>query len=157
MLPRMTATQAKWSERVQAWRTSGKTAEEYPSAFEFQASTLRYWASRLKTESGEKPAVMACVVRRQSGAPVVERVETGAPSELEIAAGEARILVRRGFDAELLRQVVALSDWGARAARRRLPARDTKPPVKLEQQERRTSASRARNLSRVTGGDCRRR
>jgi len=103
----MTATQAKWSDRVQAWRASGKTAEEYASAFEFQASTLRYWASRLKTESAGKPAVMARVVRRQSRALVVERVDTGVQSEVEVAVGEARIIVRRGFDAELLRQVAA--------------------------------------------------
>ncbi len=109
MLPRMTATQTKWSERVQAWRASGKTAREYASAFEFefQASTLRYWASRLKTESAEKPAVIARVVRRQSRALVVERGDAGVQSEVEVTVGGARILVRRGFDAELLRQVAA--------------------------------------------------
>jgi hypothetical protein len=103
----MTATQTKWSERVQAWRASGKTADEYASAFEFQASTLRYWASRLKTESAEKPAVIARVVRRQSRALVVEGGDAGVQAEVEVAVGEARIIVRRGFDAELLRQVAA--------------------------------------------------
>jgi putative component of toxin-antitoxin plasmid stabilization module len=110
MLSRMTATQAKWSERVQAWRASGKTADEYASAFEFQASTLRYWASRLKTESAEKPAVMARVVRRRSPPGDVEPAGAGVEGvqpEVEIAVGGARILVRRGFDAELLRQVAA--------------------------------------------------
>jgi hypothetical protein len=107
MLPRMTATQTKWSERVQAWRASGKTAHEYASAFEFQASTLRYWASRLKTESAEKPAVIARVVRRKSRALVVERGDAGVQAEVEVAVGEARIIVRRGFDAELLRRVAA--------------------------------------------------
>jgi hypothetical protein len=107
MVPRMTATQTKWWERVQAWRASGKTADEYASAFEFQASTLRYWASRLKTESAEKPAVIARVVRRQSRALVVERGDAGVQAEVEVAVGEARIIVRRGFDAELLRQVAA--------------------------------------------------
>jgi hypothetical protein len=103
----MTATQTKWSERVQAWRASGKTADEYASAFEFQASTLRYWASRLKTESAEKPAVIARVVRRQSRALVVEGGDAGVQAEVEVAVGVARIIVRRGFDAELLRQVAA--------------------------------------------------
>jgi hypothetical protein len=100
----MTATQAKWSERVQAWRASGKTAEEYASAFEFQASTLRYWASRLKTESAGKPVVMARVVRRRSRA-LVESVGADVQAEVEVEVGGARIIVRRGFDAELLRQV----------------------------------------------------
>jgi hypothetical protein len=107
MLRRMTATQTKWSERVQAWRASGKTAEEYASAFEFQASTLRYWASRLKTEFAEKPVAMARVVRRRSRALVVEPVSANVRSEVEIEVGGARIIVRRGFDAELLRQVAA--------------------------------------------------
>jgi hypothetical protein len=107
MLPRMTATQTKWAERVQAWRASGKTAEEYASAFEFQASTLRYWASRLKTASAERPSPMVRVVRLASSAPVAEAVNPDVQSGVEVAVGGARILVRRGFDAELLRQVAA--------------------------------------------------
>jgi len=103
----MTATQTKWAERVQAWRASGKTADEYASAFEFQASTLRYWASRLKTLSSERPVAMARVVRRPSRALVVGPVVGEPRSEVEVAVGGARILVRRGFDAELLRQVAA--------------------------------------------------
>jgi hypothetical protein len=103
----MTATQTKWAERVQAWRASGKTADEYASAFEFQASTLRYWASRLKTVSSEKPVAMAHVVRRPSRALIAEPVSADPRSEVEVAVGGARIFVRRGFDAELLRQVAA--------------------------------------------------
>jgi hypothetical protein len=103
----MTATQTKWAERVQAWRASGKTAEEYASAFEFQASTLRYWASRLKTASAEKPSAMVRVVRRATSALVAESAGSDVQSEVEVAVGGARILVRRGFDAELLRQVAA--------------------------------------------------
>jgi hypothetical protein len=65
----MTSTQEKWSERVHDWRASGKTAEEFAAAFEFEASTSRYWASRLKT-GAEKPApVLAQVVRRRTSLP----------------------------------------------------------------------------------------
>jgi len=42
MLARMATTQEKWAERVRAWRSSGKTAEEFASEFEFEPSTLRY-------------------------------------------------------------------------------------------------------------------
>jgi hypothetical protein len=70
----MTSTEAKWAERVWEWRRSGKTAEAFAEGREFEASTLGYWASRLKvsavTEQAEarrpapKPAVaMARVVR----------------------------------------------------------------------------------------------
>ncbi len=98
------ATTAKWAERVREWRASGKTTDEFASAYEFEASTLRYWASRLKTEAIEKPSPMlARVIRRGPRAAGTEP----AKSELEIALGAARIVVRRGFDAELLREVVA--------------------------------------------------
>jgi inactivated superfamily I helicase len=107
MLSRMTATQTKWAERVQAWRASGKTADEYASVFEFQASTLRYWASRLKTEAAKKPAAIVRVVRRAAREVAAEPVGADVQSEVEVAVGGARILVRPGFDPEFLRQVAA--------------------------------------------------
>jgi hypothetical protein len=94
-----TSTAAKWSERVREWRASGKTAEEFASAFEFEASTLRYWASRLKTEAaGVAVPTIARVVRRRA------QPSASLPGLREFSA---RILVRPGFDAELLRQVAA--------------------------------------------------
>lgn len=100
----MTPTAAKWSDRVRDWRASGKTAEEFAAGQNFEATTLRYWASRLKTEGATKPAPpMARVVRVRSA----QVGHVGAASELEVAVGGARIVVRRGFDAELLREVAA--------------------------------------------------
>jgi len=48
MLGRMTETEAKWAARVLEWRESGKAAEEFAEGRGFEASTLRFWASRLK-------------------------------------------------------------------------------------------------------------
>jgi hypothetical protein len=112
----MTGTEAKWSERVREWRASGKTAEDFASACDFEASTLRYWASRLKTEAAKKQVPpMARVVRRRTGvwATAACAPESGSPQEVEVRIGEARIVVRTGFDAELLRQV-ALALGGGR-------------------------------------------
>jgi putative endopeptidase len=53
----MAGTQARWAERVQAWRASGKTAEEFATGLNFEASTLRYWASRLKSDAVAKDAI----------------------------------------------------------------------------------------------------
>ena len=50
---------------------------------------------------------MVRVVRQASSAPVAEAVNPDVQSGVEVAVGGARILVRRGFDAELLRQVAA--------------------------------------------------
>jgi len=104
----MTSTQAKWAERVREWRASGKTAEEFAAAFEFEASTLRYWASRLKTEAEKTTPTIAHVVRRRTGSSTRAASTGAAPaSEVEVVIGAARIVVRRGFDTELLRQVAA--------------------------------------------------
>jgi hypothetical protein len=109
----MTTTEAKWSARVREWRWSGKTAVEYASASDFKASTLRYWASRLKASTPAKPALsMARVVRRQTpGVADSPSISRGSAREVEVRVGDARIVVRPGFDAELLRQVTrALGD-----------------------------------------------
>lgn len=98
----MTATEAKWSERVRDWRASGKTADEFSAGQGFEPTTLRYWASRLKAEATSKAAPQIARVVRVRSAPGSHGV---AASELEVAVGATRIVVRRGFDAELLRQV----------------------------------------------------
>lgn len=120
MLARMTTTEAKWTDRVREWRASGKSAEAFAEGRQFEASTLRYWASRLKRSApittpdvapaSPKPTVtMARVVRRRRGRPAAAGA---AARELAIAIGGARIVVGHGFDAELLRAVVAALGGG---------------------------------------------
>jgi hypothetical protein len=53
MLGRMNETEAKWAERVLEWRESGQAAEEFAEGRGFEASTLRFWASRLKKAKAE--------------------------------------------------------------------------------------------------------
>ena len=109
MLARMTSTEAKWSERVREWRSSGKTAEEFAAGLEFQASTLRFWASRLKTGAEKASPVIARVVRKRTRALSSNGAAAAASPahEVEVVIGAARIVVRRGFDVELLRDVAA--------------------------------------------------
>jgi len=102
----MTSTEEKWSERVHDWRASGKTAEEFAAAFEFEASTLRYWASRLKAGTEKAAPVLAQVVRRRARSSSPGAVAEASP-EVEVVIGTARIVVRRGFDVELLQQIAA--------------------------------------------------
>jgi hypothetical protein len=102
----MTATQAKWSERIREWRSSGQSAEQYAEGREFKGSTLRYWSSVLKRVERGESATPARPVR-------MARVLRKAPSEtmIEVAVGVARVVVRAGFDRTLLRQVIeALGD-----------------------------------------------
>ena len=118
----MIGTAEKWAERVREWRASGKTAEEYASGFDFEPSTLRYWASRLKSEATaakQTPApTLVRVVRRRRPASQRRLADTPgrepAPEPaMEVVVGAARIVVRRGFDAELLRQVAAALALGS--------------------------------------------
>lgn len=106
----MTATAAKWSKRVEEWRASGKTATDFARGFDFEATTLRYWSSRLKTMVVETPGpTLARVVRRQTHDSVSGAIarDPSARAELELMIGGVRVVVRRDFDAELLRQVAS--------------------------------------------------
>lgn len=100
----MTKTEARWAERVQRWRASGKTAEEFARPEDFEASTLRYWASRLKhastpAQEGAGISAVRMVRVKRSHAP-------RATSPLVVTVAGARIEVFAGFDEAVLRKVV---------------------------------------------------
>jgi hypothetical protein len=92
----------KWTERVGAWRAGGQTAAEFARGRGFEASTLRYWASRLGR------ARKAPTVAPSGASPVrMVRVTRSASSEpLTVSVGVARIEVRAGFNRALLREVI---------------------------------------------------
>jgi hypothetical protein len=97
----MTETETKWSERVRDWRASGKSAEEYAEGQGFKGSTLRFWASNLRRVEAAPSAPAKPRVR-------MLRVVARSPSSdasIEVVVGKMRVVVRRGFDAALLRQV----------------------------------------------------
>jgi hypothetical protein len=120
----MTQTETKWLERVREWRGSGETAERFAEGQGFKASTLRFWASRLRTEAdaafapGMPPAATSRVrlvrVRRARGAAPKPLEPRGAWSASEgtssaamvIAIGAVRVEVRSGFDHALLGEVI---------------------------------------------------
>jgi len=102
-----TATEAKWVQRVSAWRASGQEAGVFVAGKGYEASTLRWWASRLGR--AESPRIVPLVARgsalRDTGRSAVEAVV--------VEVGAARVRVTRGFDGELLADVVrALSARG---------------------------------------------
>jgi hypothetical protein len=101
-------TEAKWVERVSAWRGSGLSAPAFCAGKEFTPSGLRYWSSRLRREP---PAVadvrMARVVRSRGE----EVPDIDTPIVVEV--GGARVAVRRGFDrATLLRLLEVIGELG---------------------------------------------
>ena len=105
MLGWMNATAAEWTERVRAWRASGLPANEFARPFGYRGKTLSWWASELKRREQvkkEKPidAPKVTMARLQ-----VARREVDAL--ISIVIGGVQITVRRGFNAELLREVVS--------------------------------------------------
>jgi len=94
-----------WNERVRAWRASGQAAPEFAAGRGFEASTLRYWASRLRRRPAEEAPTPAdgARVRMVRVTPVATSAVT---KPVTVSIGAARIDVHAGFDRELLRAIV---------------------------------------------------
>ena len=101
-----------WVERIEEWSRSGQSATEFAEGKPFTSGTLTWAASQLrkgargkgKRREGESRAKrqrkirLAEVVRRPSKPPVAESVV--------VEIGGAVISVRRGFDRDLLQDIV---------------------------------------------------
>jgi hypothetical protein len=96
----MTDNAAVWVERVEEFRRSGKTAPVFAEGRGYSASALKYWDRKLKARPTRSVA-LARVVR--PGTVVLPASSEG----VELLVAGVRIVVRRGFDAELRRQLVA--------------------------------------------------
>ena len=100
-----------WSERVAAWRASGKTPEAFTRDEPYAPATLRWWSSRLRrrVEAKQSTAKQPPSVKRDAvSVAMVKVVRRSEPSEpLVVEVGLARIFVGERFDAALLARVVA--------------------------------------------------
>jgi hypothetical protein len=116
----MTDAETKWSERVKQWKASGQSAKAFAQGRDFKASTLIYWAYRLRKIgeevgaplAGEEPAkrprvrvrpTRSCTPSATKGRP---REAGTSSAAMVIAIGSARIEVRPGFDEALLTEIV---------------------------------------------------
>src|SRR4051812_11662858 len=59
----MTATEQKWAERVEGWRESGLTSEQYSDGRDFSANGLRHWAYKLGKTKRRRPGLEVPEVR----------------------------------------------------------------------------------------------
>ena len=87
-----------WEQRVEAWRQSGEPASSYAAAHGYTATTLRHWARRLRRPAD---AAFLRLVPRVAARPVWD-----ATSAIVVEVGRARLHVSRGFDGDLLRDLV---------------------------------------------------
>ncbi|MCK6572445.1 hypothetical protein L6V77_15260 [Myxococcota bacterium] len=111
------ATPTTWKRRVAQWKASGLTAAEFAADRGYAPATLKWWSSRLNTGSvreeahapSDRPALtlpLARLVVRREGSSSAGESATETPITLEV--GAVRLAVRRGFDAEVLRQLLAV-------------------------------------------------
>jgi hypothetical protein len=108
----MTKTDEKWLERIRLWKASGQTAEAFADGQPFKASTLKWRAAELRraAEGGERYGKGHAVKGSIRLARVVSRACATAPTQggggVVVEVSGARISLSRGFDAELLTDVV---------------------------------------------------
>jgi hypothetical protein len=96
--------QERWGE-VERWRASGESAAAYANRHGYSRASLANWAAALKRSAAAiaKPRFVRL------------EVATSSAAELCIEVGEARVRVKPGFNAALLREVItALGSGRAR-------------------------------------------
>jgi hypothetical protein len=101
-----------WAKRVERWRGSGLTADEFAAEVGVKANTLRHWSWLLKREERTHRRKMS--KGTASAASFVEVVagpsfsSPTAPDALDIIVRDSiRIRVPVVFDPDLLRRVIA--------------------------------------------------
>ena len=104
-------TDEKWVERIRQWKESGKPAEEFAAGQPYKASTLKWRAAELRrsAEGGARYGKGGAPAGAIRMARVVSRGRAGtagSESGVVIEVSGARISLSRGFDAELLTEVV---------------------------------------------------
>jgi transposase-like protein len=92
--------EAKWTDHIRTWESSGQTRKAFCSEHGLNPSTLDYWRTRLnkKNSSVEKPAFVALPVTSE---------ETSETLELRLPHGVSLIWQVKDFS-ELARQLRAL-------------------------------------------------
>lgn len=105
-------TTETWLERVAAWRASGERAEAFSRRAGYAASTLRWWASKLKRDLAAAPVpalvpeVRLARVIRGEPAPSSSPTPSGSAITLELAQFGIRIAVETGADRATLAMIL---------------------------------------------------
>ena len=118
------AKAAEWAGRVKAWRESGQKAAVFCEDKEYTAKSLQWWATELKRRErsavetrakSKAPARRDAMVRVVAGVAKADvPVQRPVESSLLVRVGRVEIVVGRGIDFALLRDVVHALAGGAR-------------------------------------------
>ena len=107
MYPRMTKAEI-WTKRIEEWRASGLTAEEFCRPRGFDADRLYRWSSRLAKRAKESPKAeptisIARVIRRPMSPSVAAKSEPSvcieiAGARVTVAAGVCKATLASVFE-----------------------------------------------------------
>lgn len=107
----MRLTKEQWARHVEAWRSSGTSAAKYCASRDLKASSLRYWSSRIRRETGDalnetfdggRPARFAKVQTTKR----TQSPEAAKDAALRLVFADVALEVPVGFDAATLRRVL---------------------------------------------------
>ena len=102
----------QWRKRVERWKDSGLTAQEFAAETGLNFHTLRYWSSRLQGEKRDKGKAATLVASKPRFIEVTEALSGTKTmtdgSGLELVVSEVVIRVPVGFDEKTLRQVLSV-------------------------------------------------
>lgn len=111
-------TRETWAKRVERWKDSGLTADEFATEIGVNANTLKFWSSRLNSgtkgdgKRSREGRTVQCRRGRRREAPEFVEVSShlvmGSASPVEVVVGELVVRVVAGFDDDTLRRVLAL-------------------------------------------------
>lgn len=97
------ATREKWQRLIEAQAGSGKTAAAWCRENGIGAASLYGWRRRLGRKRKRLPAMGFVELRART-----DSTDAQSTGGIEVAVGRRRVLVRRGFDRELLAEVVGV-------------------------------------------------
>jgi hypothetical protein len=93
----------EWAARLEAWRASGKSADEFCAGHGYSAKNLVWWSSYLRRKAAAAPkgrrVKFARVVRKRVAAPPT-------PAAIIVQIGGARVEVVAGADRGALAMVL---------------------------------------------------
>jgi transposase len=108
------ATSAEWAKRVDEWRATGESSEDFCEGRGFSPDLLRHWAYKLgktRGRGGKPPARAALTVAEPTTAIRVARVVRRDPGRVDnaplvVELAGARLTVPSGFEASTLAAVL---------------------------------------------------
>jgi transposase-like protein len=111
-MARKRETRDEWQKRVERWKDSGLTAEEFAAETGINAGTLRFWQYKLKKGSQwETPRRRTAPVAPNASSIIELRPcatsEQDRRFEIELRAGR-RVHVPASFDPDALRSLLAV-------------------------------------------------